>query len=692
MFTKKQKNLINHYGCHAIVRAVAGSGKTTCLVALTKSLIERGVEPQRITFVVFNKDAKNEILERLAKHGFKGKGTPKVHTFHSLGYSLYKFLSSRGFTVFRRLETNDSFLKSFSQKCLNEIKSINERKSVYASKEESEAFHNFIDIVKSTLLSPEDVYDGWIGKDVYSHFIKAYDHYESTRLKRRFITYSDLIKDVVNICSENKHAKDIVCEYIDYLLMDEVQDINEISIELAKCISNSETNWVMVGDVDQCIYKWRGAEPEYLSFKLKDALEKEKKVVEFDLPESFRYGDKISLLANFSVSNNSERSSSLCISSTTSPDSDYDIRMYKEKGRFGKEVVKVIKEEKNKGVILKDISVLVRLYSFSSEIELELLKERIPYNLEGGSNVFDKREVNALMTILKISEGLHLDESDEHCSTNLNDFFSLCFFGVRLSIDAQQVANMRREGVSLSSHLSSIKMDNPSRFKKQKMKDLITSLKVLEKGSKKGDKPENILNTFLKFNSVFQSINLFSVRQEDYDNKKYTIESVIDFIKNLKVSVKETIAKAKEWGSTDAKNHEGVVISSIHRSKGREWPVVIIPGLEDGLFPYMKKGDDHDVESERRLFYVATTRCINRLYYICPQESELDNLLTKTNKTIRIGTDVSRFIYESRPDLVRDLSKNKLNENNPCLNDSHIGKDYIKQKLLIEKENKDLVL
>ena len=488
MLTASQVKVSEHIGTHALVRAVAGSGKTTTLVALVKRLVEKGVSPQKITFVVFNRDAKEDIKTRIFESGIAQNSMPKVHTFHSLAYSLYAFLSKKGFIQFNRLETNESFLKKFSQRCLNEAKTAKEKKAAYASKEESEAFINFIDIAKSTLLDVQEAYDEWIGNENFKHFVDAFYRFETQRINSRFITFSDLIKDIVLLCKKNKNARNMISNHVGYLLMDEVQDINEISIEIAKAISSKETKWIMVGDIDQCIYSWRGAEPEYLSFRLKETLSQEGEVIEYDLPETFRYGNKISLLANFVVSKNKNRSNDICISSPSVYESDFKIEMHEEKGRFGKKVTEIIKKEKEEGTKLSDIAILVRLFSFSSEIELELLKNNIPYELEGGSAVFKKREVNALVTLLKISQNKLFDESDEDCSNSLNDLFTLCFFGHKISVDKQTAFRMKQEGITTSEFLSHIETKSFTKFKKEKLMDLITSLKVIEKGSRKNRK------------------------------------------------------------------------------------------------------------------------------------------------------------------------------------------------------------
>lgn len=674
MLIEEQIVVSEHIDGHAIIRAVAGSGKTTTICALAKRLVEKGVLPQRITFVVFNKDARRDITSKLMKSGMDQSNIPKVHTFHSLAYSLYSFLSKKGFIDFHPLQSNENFIKKFSQRCLNEVKSSVEKKQAYASKEEAEAFLNFIDIAKSTLLPTEEAFEIWIGNERYKHFTKAFENFESQRKNAKFITFSDLIKDIVTLCNKNEYAKSAIKGHVDYLLMDEVQDINEVSIELARIISESKTNWIMVGDVDQCIYGWRGAEPEYLSHRLKDELSKTGIVKEYELPYTFRYGHKVSLLANFLVRNNSNRSGGLCISATDK-ETSCDIKTYMSGQNFGKETLEVIKKEQKKGIKLSDIGVLVRLYSFSSEIELELLKNNIPYELQGGQTIFNKREINALIAVLKISNKTFFNESDASCSQQLNDLFSLCFFGVKLAINENVIRNIKEGNVSLSDFILSFKESGHSKFKKGKLQDLATSVKSIENTTKE-QKPETTISTFIKYNNLFNLIDLFSVKQEDVDSKIYTINSFIGFIRGLKLSASETLTKLKEL--SDIKNTEldRVLISSIHRAKGREWKVVIMPGLEDGLFPYTKKDSDFDIESERRLFYVGITRCINHLYLICPYEEEIRRATKGESKTTPIDSLASRFIYESQPFLVSSLSKN-LSKDNTLYKETDTGKNYI---------------
>jgi DNA helicase-2/ATP-dependent DNA helicase PcrA len=688
LLTHSQDKAADHLGGHAIIRAVAGSGKTTTLIEMIKRLIAKGAMPSDITFVVFNKDARKDIQKKLLETGINKMDLPKVYTFHSLALKLYKFLHKKGFTRLDRLETNDVFINKFSLRVLNSVKSNVEKKPAFASKEEAEAFINFIDIAKSTMLDINNAFDEWVGEDRYKYFIEAFERFENERKNSRFITFSDLIKDVVSICKSNKFAANILKGHVKHLLMDEVQDVNEVSVELAKVISDSSTNWVVVGDVDQCIYSWRGAEPEFLAYKLKNELIKNGSVKEYELPETFRYGHLVSLLSNNIISNNKSRTEGLCISSKHAPNSSLTIDKYSESGRFGKKVTDTIKNIQEKGGRLIDIAILVRLYSFSTEIELSLLKNNIPYSLEGGTTVFEKREVNALIGILEMSQGILFTQEDDIICHKINNILSLCFCGIKIEVTKRDIGKFKDDRGGLSKFILSFDTPHHTKFKRNKLQTLAASVRVLDNAKPSNTKPEDILTTFIKYNEISKLVDLFSVRQEDADNKMYTLNSFIDFIKNLKVDAKLALKRIYELSNKDNTNLDRLTISSIHKAKGLEWDYVIIPGLEDGLFPYTKKEKNVDIEAERRLFYVASTRCILHLYYLCPYDRELLRQMDGASGAhIPHDPIASRFVFESKPYISNLISKNSISKCNPEYTSSEIGKRYIDKYIKLSRES-----
>jgi DNA helicase-2/ATP-dependent DNA helicase PcrA len=689
MLTYSQDAASDHSEGHAIFRAVAGSGKTTTLIALIKKLISKGISPQKITFVVFNKKASEDIKSKLIKSGIDKSNLPKVYTFHSLALKLYAFLDKKGFAQLNRLETNDLFINKFAARILNQIKSKKEKKPAFASKEETEAFINFIDIAKSVLLPTEDAFDQWVGESRLKHFVEAFHLYEEERVNSKFITFSDLMKDVVMLCKNNPHAANSLKGHVDYLLMDEVQDINEISIETANVISEDKTNWIMVGDVSQCIYSWRGAEPNYIAYKLKELLSETKSVCEYELPETFRYGHLISLISNNIISNNNDKIESICISSESAEKTSLEIDYYKEEGRFGSAVADRIKKIHKKNNKLSDIAILIRLYSFSTEIELALLKRNIPYRLEGGSTVFEKREVSALISILELSQGTLYEHDDTSLCKKLNNILSLCFFGIKIEIKAGQLSLLRDNRGALSNLILKYDSPNLSKFKKERLYALSACLKALDKDKRSTLKPEDILNSFIKQNEVKRLVELFAVRNEDSDNKMYTINSFISFIKGINSNTEDVLSEVSHYSNRDDLSIERVIISTVHKSKGLEWKHVVVPGLEDGLFPYTKKENNVDIESERRLFYVASTRCIEGLYYICPQDRALELQVNNGRFKYPLDPVASRFVYEAKVHEAKEIVSKGISKESDAYLSSALGKSYIDKFIdLKDKSNK----
>jgi len=686
--TFSQSLVSSHENGHAIVRAVAGSGKTTTLMELIKNLIKKGIRPTDITMMVFNKDAKKDISLKLSENFGGAQAIPKVYTFHALAFKLYNFFYKRGKLPYPNLEVNDLYLSSIASRALNEVLSLQAKKKVYAEKEEVDEFLSFIDISKATLMPPSEAFDQWVNDPRYKHFIKALARFEFIRKEMGIITYSDLIKDVVLLCKRDERAALQLKGFVNYLLLDEVQDINEISIELAKLISNNGTKWVMVGDIDQCIYQWRGADPTYLAYRLREELSSTNIVREYDLPETFRYGHLVSLMSNHLLSNNASSSSSLCISSPFAKETTVDVAFYKDLGRFGERTANYIKEENERGTKFKDISVLVRLYSFASEIELSLLRKKIPYTLEGGTSVFEQKEIQALLTILELNQGVLFFRDNQTITKMLNCLFSIVFFGVRIKVTEDAIEGFRNTRGGLSQHILSHDTPTHSKYKRDKLQDLASLMRIYDSESSAKLSSSKILSLFIRQMDLHKTIDLFSVRQEVADNKTYTIKSFMNFISTLSKDPSECLKEIELLKSDRGLEEDRVVISTVHRAKGREWPVVIMPGLEDGLFPYTKKANAVDVESERRLFYVGTTRCINKIVYICPHEKALIQQMQGGREYVPPSPIASRFIYESKIYSSTIFLSQGLSVSNKEQERTPICKKYINKFLsLQEPEN-----
>ncbi len=609
-------------------------------------LQQKGVNLEQVALLVFNDKASIDIKNKLNQKGIYP--LPKVYTFHAIALKLYKFLQRKGLLPDYQLNTSEAYINSIASRILNKAKTEKEKTTSYASKDELDTFISFIDLAKTTLKPPSETYKEYIKKSEYEYFINAFEAFEEERIKRKILTFSDLIKEVVSVCHNNEMAMSFVKGHLDYLILDEFQDINEIMIDLSKILSSDTTKWAIFGDVDQCIYSWRGARPEYLAYKIKEYLVQNMEVKEYSLPETFRYGHHVSVVSNNVKNNNTQKTEDLCISSPTTPESKIHTHNYETEGRFGEVTATQVKKEIAAGMRPQDIAILIRLNSFSVEIELALLNAGIAFNSSRKQSLFDQAEISALITLIEIQNDLfNLNEIDVMCH-KFNALMKLCFCGQKIEMNNTQAEQVKLSAITLHELILNFNNEKLSKFKKKHIDKIASAIKAIDSQKANTIRPETVLTTFFESCNCESLINLFTTTQEQADNRIYTVQSFIEYIKNQKSNSDEILDHIAALRDQNKSEIDCVNILTPFKAKGLEWKSVYIVGLEDGLFPYTRK-DNTDMEGERRLFYVATTRCITDLHYVHIVDDELEKQLSNTtSESCTSAPKASRFLYEAK--------------------------------------------
>lgn len=646
--TDEQLRIINHRGGHARVSAVAGSGKTTTMVARVGQLLQQGVSADQIMVLMFNKSARDSFAETMQHRlASAARRLPEVRTFHSLGMRLVNSFTRRGALPGYTLVTEEFVQEKLARQVANEVYRQEQDNNGWLAGDAIEEFLTFIDRVKSTVTGAAEVFKKLDLSSRYSYFVKAYELFEKVRRERKIRFYADLIHEPLMAMLADDELAAWVTNRVGHIIVDEYQDINEAQQQLLKILAGSRAKVMVVGDVDQCIYEWRGAKPEYITTRFQ---------IDFPQPDNyqlsftFRYGHQLSLAANHLISGNRKRDQKLCISHQTTEKTV--ITCLEEQKKHP--ALSVLAAWREQGRSLQDAAVLVRLFAQSVPVELALLEAGIPYRLEGNAQVFDCAEVLALTGYLKLVVGSMADEALDSREKMFTAMLSQPHLGIKREDMAQLVQNIAENPDSAVAVLRNWNGSDLPPFIRKRVEETADNWRWLAGCSASG-RADVLLKQIVEKFKLYDFYHNFSARSATAENRVKTCQAFIDFAAAQKLSVRQLLAKISEFQSAgDAPAAETLLLTSVHRAKGLEWPLVILPGLEEGAFPFYRERESgaDDLEDERRLFYVAMTRAIEQVVCIHPVDAELKRCMVKCcGKIPQQMVRASRFLYEANPGL-----------------------------------------
>lgn len=662
--TEEQQRIINHSGGHARVSAVAGSGKTTTMVERIGHLLRQGVTAERVLVLMFNKSARDSFAESMIKRlGALGCPLPEVRTFHSLGFRLVNSFTKRGALPAFRLVTEDYLLERMARQVVNEMYKEEHAGEGWPSGEEVEEFLTFLDLVKGTVLGAAEVLAASGLSARYGYFVQAFELFEKVRRQQKIRFYADLIHEPLMAMRTDPGLAAWVADRVEHIIVDEYQDINEAQQQLLKILAGKRAKVMVVGDVDQCIYEWRGAQPEYITSRFQKDFASP---VNYLLSFTFRYGHGLSLAANHLIANNRKRDRKFCISHEVTPYTgivcleEQDKFISKRQTKLPHPLLNVLADWQGQGRTLAEAVVLVRLFAQSVPVELALLDAGIAYRLEGNNQVFDCPEILALTGYLQLVTGtLEGDDLPTRTATLLA-MLSQPHMGLKRE-ELEALARAIAEKPDLAPHL--LRTWGGSElppFLRKRFVDTAENWRQLASMPHTG-KAAGLLKTIVDKLKLYDFYDTFSARTATAENRVKTCQAFIDFAASQELSAPDLLAKIVDFRAAGQTPVAGsLLITSVHRAKGLEWPLVILPGLEEGSFPFYRQqgGEDVELEDERRLFYVAMTRAIERVVLIHPADARFRSSLAKgSTKYLGPPTRVSRFLYEANPGLSEGLGK-----------------------------------
>ncbi len=655
-WTAEQQAIINHSGGHAIVTAVAGSGKTSTLVDHVLTQLERGHDPLRILVLMFNTSAKKDFERKLRQRAPEHTVLPEIRTYHAMGLKLYRNFIRRG--LLPAFSGDPMSEKEMEFQCWETLKAVApasvKEDLRYNKAPHIEALKGFIDLVKSTTSDPETVFEKFGLEPKQQYLTAAFDHFEDCRKANRRITYADMLYEPVMLMCHQPEVVRLVADRMDIMLVDEYQDTNEVQHQLLRFIAGKRAQVMAIGDPDQTIYEFRGASPEYI---LRTFARDFPEPVRYTLSHTFRYGHRLSLLANHLITGNRSREDVLCVSHESTPATQIHhvpLSGLNEQREQLAYILKEIEKRQQSGLALSDIVVLVRLWSQSVPLELGLLEAGIAYASGSGHSLFDRQEIRRLILLLELAGGLLGQKDQERREADLWELMQFPHIGIRHQDLRPAVRSLAESTESFGHKLARYRFGDISRFQQEKVETRVRLWQRFERKSESGRtgiRAGALLKRYIEATELYKEIQESAFDRERADEQINTIQGFVRFLQNHDLDAAgacELIVTLKD--RMHEKGGDRLQLTSIHKAKGLEWPVVILPGLTAKNMPYVRPGSeasDELLESERRLLYVAMTRARNELHLL--------TVKTDPARGFQEESRPSRFLREMMPERIGEI-------------------------------------
>ncbi|MCW0885756.1 DUF3553 domain-containing protein [Clostridioides difficile] len=638
-----------------LILAGAGSGKTKVLTTRIAYLIEdKGVQAPNILAITFTNKAANEMRERVEQNIGPETKDMWISTFHSccvriLRKDINKIGYNRSFVIY---DSADQV--TLVKDCLKEL---NLSDKVF----EPKAVISAISGAKDKLYTPKQFKDINMADNRMVKIADIYALYQDRLKRNSALDFDDLILKTVELFKANDEVLAYYRSRFRYIMVDEYQDTSKAQYELIKLLAREHQNICVVGDDDQSIYGWRGAD-------IRNILEFEKdydNVHVVKLEQNYRSTQVILDAANKVISNNIERKRKKLWSEKKEGElikiqlTGSEI----EEADFIADSIAQIARKENRPY--KDFAVLYRANAQARPVEDALNRSQIPYNIYGGTKFYERKEIKDLLAYLRVIQnpqddisikriinvprrgiGLRTIEKIEDRANLKQESIYSVLIDIETNSDISTKARASISGfVDIIGTLRTIKEVYPVSKLIEKVLDttgyMDELVEIRNKNEKdltgKGEEAQDRIDNLREFISI--ALEFESSNDDTYENKD--LETFLT-----------SIALTSE--SNDEEDNDRVSLMTIHTSKGLEFPVVFLTGMEEGLFPISRaitSMSDSQIEEERRLCYVGITRAKEELYMSL---TEKRTLYGKTNVAI-----ASRFMEELPEECIERLYKVK---------------------------------
>lgn len=618
-----------------LILAGAGSGKTTVLVNRVEHIISSHLAtPWQVLAITFTNKAAGELRERLVSAIGEEANDIWAYTFHSCcSRILRRFGEKIGYTNhFTIYDTDDSrrVMKQCQKQLGIEDKLIN-HKSILAE----------ISRAKDSLISPEEYKQTAQNDFRKSKIAECYELYQAQLKKSDAMDFDDIIFNTVKLLEENEDVRNLYQTQFKYVMVDEYQDTNHAQYVLTSLLADKYKNICVVGDDDQSIYRFRGATIEnILSF---ENHYKGAKVIR--LEENYRSTQNILDGANAVISHNKNRKGKTLFTRSGSGDKIVykTVMSESEESQY---IIDEIVKNVNNGMKYSDHAILYRMNAQSRNLEVMLTKSGISHRIIGGHRFFDRKEIKDIVSYLAVinnpSDNVRLQRIINVPKRAIGDtmFANVLEIGAGLGMSAFEVCERADEFQKTSRSASKL-----MNFTKM-IRDF---QECIENGMGLNDLLQEVLD-------VTKYLDYLQEEPETYEDRVNNIKELSSmFIKYEEESEDANLSDFLEdvalISDIDSYNEDedAVVLMTLHSAKGLEFPVVFIPGMEEGIFPgNQSMFSEEDLEEERRLAYVGITRAKKKLYLISSQQRMLYG---QTSRNMP-----SRFLREIPSSVIDDQS------------------------------------
>ncbi len=624
-----------------LILAGAGSGKTRALTYRIAYMIEQGIRPQDILALTFTNKAAGEMKERIAKLVGESKASGVwAGTFHAIFARILRMEAEAiGYTSsYSVYDADDS---------LSVVKAVMNSLGISQQQYTPNAMRNAISGAKNKHIGVQE-YQREAGSIFEKQAGLIYQEYEKRLRANNAMDFDDLLLNVIRLFEMRPDILQRYQERFRYVLIDEYQDTNKAQYTAVAMLTRVHNNICVVGDDAQSIYRWRGAD-------IRNILDFERdypQAVVLRLEQNYRSTKTILSAANAVISNNADQLKKELW--TANDDGELiDVVRCRDDREEAEQIVKYIRQEVRSGKEYRDIAVLYRTNAQSQAIEDALRRENIPYTIVGGVSFYKRKEVKDTLAYLK----LIVNERDSESLQRIVNEPPRGLGKTSLQLIADYA---EREGISLFDAYC-IAESIPGLQKRAQTAALDFSAMIRRfSGVRNQLRPDELARTLI------DATGLLRMYEEDGSDEALdrwnNIQRVLSHIaeyhdKNPDATLEQYVQEIALLSDMDNVDTHGkaVLMMTLHSAKGLEFPMVILPGLERGLYPLSKAEQNKDeLEEERRLFYVGITRAEKKL------------VLLHAEKRYRFGEISypmpSGFLSEITPELLRPIGGKAIPE------------------------------
>ena len=634
----KQKEAVLATEGPCLVIAGAGSGKTKVLThKIAYLMAEKYIKPWNILAITFTNKAANEMKERVQNLVGEAANDMWIGTFHSICVRiLRKFIDRIGFdNSFIIFDTSDQ--KTVVKECLKELK-IDDK--LFTDKSVMYEISN----AKNEMLEPKAYATKYSGEFRKETIAKIYELYQKKLKENNAIDFDDIINFTIKILTENTDILEFYTNKFEYVLVDEYQDTNKAQFTLVTLLASKNGNITVVGDNDQGIYSFRGADiTNILNFE-KDF--PGTKIVK--LEQNYRCTGNILKAANAVIKHNTvkydkklwtenDEGNKPCI---YSGEDEYDEASY-----IVNEINHLRREEYYK---YSDFAILYRMNTQSRAIEDILRRENIPYKIIGGLKFYERKEIKDIIAYLRLifngNDNLSLKRIINEPKRGIG----------KTSLDAiQEVAD--NNGISMYEVIKNAEQYGLNRVyvNTREFIEQIENLKAKKDEIKISDLIKETLRT-TGYTQALKNENTIEAESRIQNLDEFltvAIEFEDESAENTLGDFLEGITLTTDLDNSDT-SEDSVTLMTLHSAKGLEFPVVFLVGMEEGIFPgYKSIGEEKELEEERRLFYVGITRAKEYLHLTCARRRTIFGS-TSYNQVSRFVKEIPKDILDGYDDVI----------------------------------------